>query len=218
MKTSFSDQSFMSKIAKRNTYHVGNLEPQLIDQAKKMLEEVGPDKLSIRAIAEKLGVSATAIYYHFANKDELISHLAADGFAQLEKKLLQNQIGLATASKMQAVSKAYMQFAFEHPAMYQLMFGSQLAHNEMNATLFAARNQAYHVVEQCVAEVLGQDIQSKEVRSAALAAWAFAHGLASLVIHNVFQLPEQISKDAIIEKALLGFNQLVKVHMDISSQ
>ncbi|MFM6958585.1 MAG: TetR/AcrR family transcriptional regulator [Acinetobacter sp.] len=55
----------------RETYHVGNLEPQLLIQAKRMLEEVGPTKISIRAIAEQLGVSATAVYYHFANKDEL---------------------------------------------------------------------------------------------------------------------------------------------------
>lgn len=204
----------MSNTAKRMSYHVGNLEPQLIDQAKKMLEEVGPDRLSIRAISEQLGVSATAVYYHFANKDELISHLAADGFMALENALVQSQIDVEVRNKMRAMSKAYMLFAFDHPAMYQLMFGSQLAHSEMNSKLFIARKQAYAVVEQCVAEVLGQDVQSKEVRSAALAAWSFAHGLASLSIHKVFQLPEQLSKDALIEKALLGFNQLVKVHME----
>lgn len=72
----------------RKHYHVGNLESQLIDQAKKMLEEVGPDKLSIRAIAEQLAESATAVYHHFANKDELnVSHLAAEAFNQLGKSI-----------------------------------------------------------------------------------------------------------------------------------
>lgn len=207
-------QHFMNKSVKRKNYHVGNLEPQLIDQAKKMLEEVGPDKLSIRAISEQVGVSATAVYHHFANKDELLSHLAAQGFAQLESVLGQCQQGIDKKNKMQVISRQYMLFAFEHPAMYQLMFGSQLAHSEMNPTLSTARKNAYAVVEQCVADVLEKDIQSKEVRSAALAAWSFAHGLASLMIHNVFELPEHISKDAVIEKALLGFNQLVKVHLD----
>ncbi|MCW8039031.1 MULTISPECIES: TetR/AcrR family transcriptional regulator [Acinetobacter] len=204
----------MNKSVKRKNYHVGNLESQLIDQAKKMLEEVGPDKLSIRAISEQVGVSATAVYHHFANKDELLSHLAAQGFAQLETVLGQCQQGIDKKNKMQVISRQYMLFAFEHPAMYQLMFGSQLAHSEMNPTLSTARKNAYAVVEQCVADVLEKDIQSKEVRSAALAAWSFAHGLASLMIHNVFELPEHISKDAVIEKALLGFNQLVKVHLD----
>lgn len=207
-------QHFMNKSVKRKNYHVGNLESQLIDQAKKMLEEVGPDKLSIRAISEQVGVSATAVYHHFANKDELLSHLAAQGFAQLETVLGQCQQGIDKKNKMQVISRQYMLFAFEHPAMYQLMFGSQLAHSEMNPTLSTARKNAYAVVEQCVADVLEKDIQSKEVRSAALAAWSFAHGLASLMIHNVFELPEHISKDAVIEKALLGFNQLVKVHLD----
>ena len=204
----------MNKSVKRKNYHVGNLESQLIDQAKKMLEEVGPDKLSIRAISEQVGVSATAVYHHFANKDELLSHLAAQGFAQLETVLGQCQQGIDKKNKMQVISRQYMLFAFEHPAMYQLMFGSQLAHSEMNPTLSTARKNAYAVMEQCVADVLEKDIQSKEVRSAALAAWSFAHGLASLMIHNVFELPEHISKDAVIEKALLGFNQLVKVHLD----
>jgi AcrR family transcriptional regulator len=204
----------MNKSVKRKNYHFGNLEPQLIDQAKKMLEEVGPDKLSIRAISEQVGVSATAVYHHFANKDELLSHLAAQGFAQLETVLGQCQQGIDKKNKMQVISRQYMLFAFEHPAMYQLMFGSQLAHSEMNPTLSTARKNAYAVMEQCVADVLEKDIQSKEVRSAALAAWSFAHGLASLMIHNVFELPEHISKDAVIEKALLGFNQLVKVHLD----
>lgn len=204
----------MNKSVKRKNYHFGNLEPQLIDQAKKMLEEVGPDKLSIRAISEQVGVSATAVYHHFANKDELLSHLAAQGFAQLESVLGQCQQGIDKKNKMQVISRQYMLFAFEHPAMYQLMFGSQLAHSEMNPTLSTARKNAYAVMEQCVADVLEKDIQSKEVRSAALAAWSFAHGLASLMIHNVFELPEHISKDAVIEKALLGFNQLVKVHLD----
>ncbi len=207
-------QHFMNKSVKRKNYHVGNLEPQLIDQAKKMLEEVGPDKLSIRAISEQVGVSATAVYHHFANKDELLSHLAAQGFAQLESVLGQCQQGIDKKNKMQVISRQYMLFAFEHPAMYQLMFGSQLAHSEIHPTLSTARKNAYAVVEQCVADVLEKDIQSKEVRSAALAAWSFAHGLASLMIHNVFELPEHISKDAVIEKALLGFNQLVKVHLD----
>jgi len=142
----------MNKSVKRKNYHVGNLEPQLIDQAKKMLEEVGPDKLSIRAISEQVGVSATAVYHHFANKDELLSHLAAQGFAQLESVLGQCQQGIDKKNKMQVISRQYMLFAFEHPAMYQLMFGSQLAHSEMNPTLSTARKNAYAVVEQCVAD------------------------------------------------------------------
>ncbi len=202
----------MTASAKRKNYHVGNLEPQLIEQAKKMLEEVGPDKLSIRAVAERVGVSATAVYHHFANKDELMSQVAADGFNALEQTLLACHQHVERQNKMRVISRQYMLFAFEHPAMYQLMFGSQLAHSEMNPALSTARKNAYAVVEQCVAEVLDKDAGSKEVRSASLAAWSFAHGLASLMIHNVFELPEHISKDAVIEKALLGFNQLVKVH------
>ena len=75
----------MAKPAKRarDTYHVGNLAPQLLAAARALLEEVGPTKLSLRAVSERVGVSATAAYHHFQNRNELIGQLAAQGFAEL---------------------------------------------------------------------------------------------------------------------------------------
>ena len=71
----------------RDTYHVGNLAPQLLSAARDMLEEVGPTKLSLRAVSERVGVSSTAAYHHYANRAELIGHLAAQGFRELAKAL-----------------------------------------------------------------------------------------------------------------------------------
>ncbi|WVM90740.1 helix-turn-helix domain-containing protein [Halopseudomonas pachastrellae] len=67
----------MAKPAKRarDTYHVGNLAPQLLAAARALLEEVGPTKLSLRAVSERVGVSATAAYHHFQNRNELIVSL-----------------------------------------------------------------------------------------------------------------------------------------------
>ena len=56
----------------RDTYHVGNLAPQLLQAAREMLEEVGPTKLSLRAVSERVGVSSTAAYHHYANRAELV--------------------------------------------------------------------------------------------------------------------------------------------------
>ena len=198
----------MSKIANRKHYHVGNLESQLIDQAKKMLEEVGPDKLSIRAIAEQLGVSATAVYHHFANKDELISHLAAEGFNQLEKVLIQCQINVENQSKLQILSRTYMHFAFDHPAMYQLMFGSEITQATLTPELERAREQAFQVLKQTIAQILDQEIHSKMVRITALSSWSHIHGMASLLIHQVIVLPETIDEEQLVENALQSLKHL----------
>lgn len=199
----------MTSIVKRKAYHVGNLEEQLINKAKIMLEEVGPNKLSIRAVAEQLGISATAVYYHFSNKDELLSQLAADGFKQLEHELKTSLIDVAFQQRLLKVSKAYLNFAVTHPAMYQLMFGSQLVDIDNNAHFFSARKKAYQVLENCIADVIGKDVESKEVRSAALAGWSYTHGLASLVIHDILTVPEQYTNDILVEKTLLGLEQLI---------
>jgi len=200
----------MTNTVKRKTYHVGNLEEQLIDKAKQMLEEVGPNKLSIRAVAEQLGISATAVYYHFSNKDELLSQLAADGFKQLETTLTISLIDIHVQQRLLTVSRAYLNFALSHPAMYQLMFGSQLENHNHNSKFRSARKKAYQVLENCVADVMAKDVDSKEVRSAALAGWSYTHGLAALVIHGILRVPEQYSNDTLVEETLLGLEQLIR--------
>ncbi len=192
----------------RETYHVGNLEPQLLIQAKRMLEEVGPTKISIRAIAEQLGVSATAVYYHFANKDELLSRLAATGFSELEFVLNQALAESTATTILKEVSLAYFRFAKRNPTMYQLMFGSEITQATLTPELERAREQAFQVLKQTIAQILDQEIHSKMVRITALSSWSHIHGMASLLIHQVIVIPETIDEEQLVENALQSLKHL----------
>ena len=71
-----------SKIAER-AYHHGDLRTALIDAGLAALEAADADAVSLRELARKVGVSATAVYRHFPDKKALLAALAAEGIARL---------------------------------------------------------------------------------------------------------------------------------------
>lgn len=184
---------------KRETYHVGNLAPQLLDAARQLLVEVGPTKLSLRAVSERVGVSPTAAYHHFANRTELVAHLAAQGFRELSQALSNERNG---DDRLLQVCLAYFRFARANPAIYQLMFGAEFVSGETLPALAEARAEAFGRLERIIANQLAQPQDSAEVRGAALASWSYIHGLASLMIHGVIQVPEAVSDERLVELTL----------------
>ncbi|BCQ62058.1 MULTISPECIES: TetR/AcrR family transcriptional regulator [Pseudomonas] len=194
----------------RDAYHVGNLAPQLLKAARHMLEQVGPTKLSLRAVSERVGVSATAAYHHYANRAELIGHLAAQGFRELAQELPTHgsENGLQA---LRSACLAYFSFARANPALYQLMFGPEFADGQMPLELHGARDQAFSELRRIVAEVLELDMEQPEVRRAALAGWSYTHGLASLVIHRVLSFPAGTTDQRFVDSTLQGLLQLFQV-------
>lgn len=194
----------------RNTYHVGNLAPLLLQAAREMLEQVGPAKLSIRAVSEQVGVSATATYHHYSNRVDLLSHVAAQGFRELQNALQGRDHSINKLQLLRNGSLIYFQFARQNPALYQLMFGPELSNSEQNVVteLRVARDDAFGELKKIISEVLEKDIDSTEVRQAALASWTYTHGLASLVIHRVFHFPQELTDEDFIDRTLQGFGYL----------
>ncbi|VUD46083.1 Nucleoid occlusion factor SlmA [Thalassocella blandensis] len=193
---------------KRNTYHVGNLRVLLLSAAREMLEEVGPTKLSVRAVSDKVGVSCTAAYHHFANRTELVGCLAAKGFDELATVLAEQDRGTPKEEKIRTASLAYFSFARKNPALYQLMFGPEFSDSEMISELQSSRREAFGELKRIVAEYLDKDAQTAEVRGAALAGWSHTHGLASLVIHNVVRPPAEITDERFVDMSLEGFRSI----------
>lgn len=192
----------------RDSYHVGNLAPQLLDAARAMLEEVGPTRLSLRAVSERVGVSATAAYHHYANRAQLVGSLAAEGFRELAAVLVFNDSTVDGTQKLRNACLSYFGFARRNPALYQLMFGPEFATGEMLPELSIAREQAFGELRRIIAELLHLQVDEPQVRRAALAGWSYTHGLASLVIQGVLDFPEGTTDERFVDSTLQGFQQL----------
>lgn len=164
-------------------YHHGDLRRALIEAAHAMVEESGPETLSLRNAARRIGVSHNAPYRHFPSRTELLAAVAADGFRALRDAVEQEQ-GLA------AGIRAYIGFARAHPGLFRLMFGETLQ-KSADPALWAASEHAYDGLRRCVHEVApGAD------RATVAVAWAQLHGLALLTITG------QLASDLVDNRAV----------------
>jgi AcrR family transcriptional regulator len=174
-------------------YHHGNLKAALVEAAGELLAASGPEALSLREAARRVGVSPAAVYRHFRSREELLRALAADGFVRLGDA--QQAAADAEADPLAAFNaqgRAYVRFALAHPALFELMFarGSDGQARwrdlpEAARTLGLLRGAA------------GRLAGKPEARLFAVRAWALAHGLAHLLIDG-----EVLDQPGLVEAAI----------------
>jgi AcrR family transcriptional regulator len=167
-------------IATRPKYHHGNLKPALIGAARDLLALDGPDAMSLRDVARRVGVSATATYRHFADKDHLLAVAAAEGYRELAERL---RGAYEKPAGFSGLGMAYIEFAQENPGMFRLMFGPLRRDLKRHPELSEAAADAFAVMVDAARRFGGAG--DEDVESMAYAAWSFSHGLARLVLDDV---------------------------------
>jgi AcrR family transcriptional regulator len=177
----------------RRSYRHGNLPNALRSAARAILDEDGPDDVGLRETARRVGVSATAAYRHFANKEDLLASVAAEGFRELAAAM---ETGAAVGDPLRAVGLAYVEFALQKRRLFRLMFGPILVERAKYPGLNAAADSVFNLL-QCIA--ISADGQRREDNAAGMAAWGLVHGLSSLFIDGL--VPETYARgmaDAIL--------------------
>ena len=105
-------------------YHHGNLPEAMLQEAVRTIQKQGVDALTLRGVGERLGVSRTALYRHFADKQALLAAVAAEGFRTLRTALADAwESGGRGREGFDAMGLAYVHFAVTHPSHYRVMFG-----------------------------------------------------------------------------------------------
>ncbi|HET9007535.1 MAG TPA: TetR/AcrR family transcriptional regulator [Actinomycetes bacterium] len=173
-------------------YHHGDLPRALLEAAVEAIEEVGPAALSLRDLARRAGVSHAAPAHHFGDKAGLLTALAVEGYDRLA-----DELGGAGDDLLE-VGVAYVRFAVDHRAHFEVMFRPELYRPD-DPELIQAREQARALLYPPAAEAANTPDSGGDIR-AGVAAWSLVHGLATLWLnHNLPpQLgddPEQITRD-----------------------
>lgn len=180
-----------------SSYHHGDLRSALLREADRQLRADGIDALSLRRVAEAVGVSRTAPYHHFRDKQALLSALAADGFRQLETMMDRVRVtpGANLARDLRRFVRAYLEFALDHPARYELMFGHRLwKAADVDESLRQVAHRAFrHYVEHMQALVPPQRRRGRQPLRIAQASWATLHGLCRLVIDGIYIDPPDMA-------------------------
>jgi AcrR family transcriptional regulator len=96
---------------------------QLLDVARRAVEESGPEVLRARALTAAVGTSTQAIYTHFGGMPGLFEAIVADGFARFAGHVAVVPEGDDAVADFFAKGRAYSEWALTHPQLYRLMFG-----------------------------------------------------------------------------------------------
>jgi AcrR family transcriptional regulator len=156
------------------TYHHGDLRAALVRTAMELLEEGGESALSLRAVARRAGVSPAAPYRHYADREALVSAVAAVGYRELAERLAAAHPSPSTPDQLVSVAIAYVQFALDRPALFRIMFGEPCDRdNDQRIAATAA-------VSQYVRAIVERSFPQAEADALATAIWALVHGLAVL--------------------------------------
>jgi AcrR family transcriptional regulator len=143
---------------------------EIVEAAREVLEQEGGGALSMRRLADRLGIRAPSIYKHFASKEALEAALISIGF--IEQAAL-FEAALETSSKpLAAMADAYRAFARRHPHLWRLMNGP------LDRTLLVPGAEERAALP--VIRAAGGD------RDLARATWAFAHGMTILELDGRF--------------------------------
>lgn len=166
-------------------YHHGDLRRALVDQALRTIAAKGVEALTLRAVGKALGVSRTALYRHFADKNALLATVATEGFARLtiETRSAWEEGGRGPAG-LRAMGRAYVRFAVASPAHYRVMFGRFVGAKEGRYPELEAEGAgAFQVLVDALVEQQRDGlVRADDPVHLGRFVWATVHGVAMLAI------------------------------------
>jgi AcrR family transcriptional regulator len=167
----------------KRAYHHGDLAVALTEAAVAQAREGGIKSVSLRAIAQTLGVSPAAAYHHFRDKDALISSVCQFGRATLTQRFrsaierLPGKADEDAVDRFEALGDAYIQFAVDEPELFRLAF-----HPVSDMPEPAPETDAMAILRECLDDLERRGMLRPSVApGAAVLAWTAVHGFAELL-------------------------------------
>jgi AcrR family transcriptional regulator len=181
-------------------YHHGDLKNALRDAASALIAERGVEAVSLREISHAAGVSHTAAYRHYADKQALLAAIAEDSFRQLadinRRTIAQTPGG--PVPQLMACGRAYVRFGVQRPHVLQLMFSQAIPDWSAHPSLQQASEELARTLADVVAagQAAGA-MQPAPLGEMTLTAWSLVHGLAMLLVGR--RIPVPAVDDAFVE-------------------
>jgi AcrR family transcriptional regulator len=171
----------MTAKPRRATYRHGNLKSAALKAATRLVAAAGHEQLSLREVAEAVGVAHRSLYNHFADREALLDAVAAEAYTRLAAIL-------AKAETPQDYTAKYVRFALANRALYALMTSRPHATMKHNPPLQAA---VHKVITQAM-RIFCQHIESPaDRRRAVMKVYITLYGGISLYTAGVLDQPSE---------------------------
>ncbi|AWY00057.1 TetR family transcriptional regulator [Marinomonas primoryensis] len=190
-------------------YHHGDLTKSLLESASLIIKEQGAESLSMRKLADTVGVSRTAPYHHFKDKNALLCALAEQGFCEQEKILYSLIKQDYTAEEcFKKYVHAYLEYALHHNETYDLMYGRTIwKAGSPSPSLKAASKRTFKIWIDWVEELQQHKVLPSNNTPLRIGqtTWASLHGLARLFIDGIYL--DQADLSEMIEQMIKNLRQ-----------
>ncbi len=162
---------------------------KILDAARELFITNGYEGVSMRKVAEKIEYSPTAIYVHFADKEDLFHQLCQEDFARLASAFQGSVMALDPIARVQQIGRVYVEFGLEYPNHYKLMFMTPHPEAKMDEQDHEVKgnpeSDAYALLRLTVQQAIDAGKFREEIANAELLSqtlWAAVHGVISLQI------------------------------------
>lgn len=187
------------------TYHHGDLGAALIAAGMALLTERAADQVSLREVARRAGVSATAVYRHFASKDALLRALAHEGLARLgaaQHAAFDAKGG--GVDGFSATGAAYVRFALAQPEVFRMIFAHQSPGDMMAPGDVTTPDEPDNAMTFLLANAQALAPAGADARTFALQCWSLAHGLAMLMLDGHVRIDDAAIDRIVDVHAIVG--------------
>jgi len=171
---------------------VKQMQANILDASVKLIAEEGFSKLSMRKIAARVGMTATNLYYYFANKDEINIMIRERGFLMLyEKFLAAYNRHHSPQNRYCAIVKAFVEFGTANPDYFEIMYSLRTPkYIDYRGTKFegaalsekSKSTRTMQLTVTVISEMMGNHVaeDDEELKYKAIVHWSDLHGIISL--------------------------------------
>lgn len=175
----------------KGRYHHGDLRAALVAEGMRQLAGSDAEHLSLREIARNVGVSPTAVYRHFPDKQALLMALADEGGAMLVRRQAEAQEAAGGGARgFEATGRAYVRFALDNPALFRLMTSRLGEGGECDDG--PRPESGLGLLRSNIAALLPTGTGADMQRVHAVRSWATVHGLAMLMLDGQIAADEML--------------------------
>lgn len=162
---------------------------RILDAARELFAEQGVEAVSMRKIADRIDYTATALYFHFRDKDALLRELCAHDFLAFTTRFMTLAKVQDPIERLRGLGEAYVEFAVTHPHHFLLMFMTPRLPSVVPDGVHRGNPQedVYAFLRETVRDGVRQGRFRKDLRGVELVTqtvWAAVHGVATLEIAN----------------------------------
>ena len=166
-------------------YHHGNVKTEILAVAKKILETERVQNLSLRRLAKEVGVTATAVYNYFSDKDAIIMAIKMDLFQTFYEVVFpQETLNLDPERRLAEASYNYFLYSRNYPSHFELLFNYHIPPANVTEEFIQCACRSEKILREVVRALYekyqipcDEDVLIKSV----LAIWTQLHGLVTLI-------------------------------------